>query len=103
MGHLHGVSRPPRPLTAAATSIYLSVLFVAIYATTSWLASLRTDVGTWYFGWEHYLPFVPWLIVPYMSIDLFYVTAPFICTTIPELQALRRRMTLAILVAGAFF
>jgi membrane-associated phospholipid phosphatase len=102
MGHLHGVSRPSR-LIAAATSIYLSLLFVGVYGTTSRLASERTDVGTWYFGWEHYLPFVPWLIVPYMSIDLFYVIAPFLCTTLPELQALRRRMTLAILVAGAFF
>jgi membrane-associated phospholipid phosphatase len=103
MGHLHGVSRAPRPLTAAATSIYLSVLFVVVYGTTSWLGSLRTNVGTWYFGWERYLPFVPWLIVPYMSIDLFYVVAPFLCADMSELRALRRRMTLAILVAGAFF
>jgi protein-tyrosine phosphatase/membrane-associated phospholipid phosphatase len=103
MGHLHGVSRAPRPLTAAATSISLSLLFVVVYGTTSWLASLRTDVPTWYFGWERYIPFVPWLIVPYMSIDLFFVAAPFLCADMSELRALRRRMTLAILVAGAFF
>jgi protein-tyrosine phosphatase/membrane-associated phospholipid phosphatase len=103
MGHLHGVSRAPRPLTAAATSISLSLLFVVVYGTTSWLASMRPDVGIWYFGWERFIPFVPWLIVPYMSIDLFFVVAPFLCTDMSELQALRRRMTLAILVAGAFF
>jgi membrane-associated phospholipid phosphatase len=103
MGHLHGVSRPPRPLTAAATSIYLSLLFVIVYGTTSWFASQRTDVGSWYFGWERYIPFVPWFILPYMSIDLFFVGAPFLCGDIAELRALRRRMTLAILVAGAFF
>ena len=61
MGHLHGVSRAPRPLTAAATSIYLSLLFVVVYGTASWLASQRTDVGSWHFGWERYIPFVPWL------------------------------------------
>jgi len=103
MGYLHGVSRAPGPLTAAATSISLSLLFVVVYGTTSWLASMRPDVGIWYFGWEQYIPFVPWLIVPYMSIDLFFVVAPFLCTNMSELQALRRRMTLAILVAGAFF
>src|ERR1700730_11138087 len=103
MGHLHGVSRAPHPLTAAATSIYLSLLFVIVYGTTSWLASTRTNVGTWYFGWERYIPFVPWLIVPYMSIALFYIVAPFLCADMSELQALRRRMTLAILVAGASF
>jgi hypothetical protein len=77
--------------------------FVVVYGTTSWLASMRPDVGIWYFGWERYIPFVPWLIVPYMSIDLFFVAAPFLCTDMSELRALRRRMTLAILVAGAFF
>jgi len=103
MGHLHGVSRAPRPLTAAATSIYMSLLFVVVYGTANWLASLRTDVGSWYFGWERSIPFVPWLIVPYMSIDLFFVAAPFLCADLLELRALGRRMTLAILVAGAFF
>lgn len=99
MGHLHRVSRPTRALT----SLYLSVLFSAVYGATNWLTSLRADVGTWYFDWERNLPFVPWLIVPYMSIDLFYAAAPFLCADLAELRALRRRMTLAILVAGAFF
>lgn len=103
MGALHGVSRAPRPLTAAAASIGLSLLFVAVYGTTSWLTSIRSDVATWSFAWERYIPFVPWLIVPYMSLDLFYVAAPFLCTDEAELQALRRRMALAILAAGAFF
>jgi len=103
MGHLHSGSRPARALSAAATSLYLSVLFVAVYGATSWLTSLRVHVGTWYFDWERNFPFVPWLIVPYMSIDLFYAVAPFLCADMPELRALGRRMTLAILVAGAFF
>lgn len=99
MGHLHGVSRRARALT----SLYLSGLFIAVYGATNWLTSLRSDVGTWYFDWERNIPFVPWLIVPYMSIDLFYAAAPFLCADLPELRALRRRMTLAILVSGAFF
>jgi len=46
---------------------------------------------------------VPWMIVPYMSIDLFFVAAPFICSDRRELSILSRRIALAILVAGAFF
>ena len=38
------------------------------------------DVGTWVFAWERLIPFVPLMIVPYMSIDLFFVAAPFLCT-----------------------
>ena len=90
-------------MSAAATSVYLSLLFVGIYGASSWLTSLRADVGTWYFEWEHHVPFVSWLIVPYMSLDLLFVAAPFLCADVAELRALRRRMTLAILAAGVFF
>src|SRR6185503_19945901 len=79
MGHVHGVARAPRGLKAAAASLSLSVLFVAVYGATAWLTSLRDDVGTWSFEWERRLPLVPWLIVPYMSLELFFVAAPFLC------------------------
>src|SRR5919112_564104 len=103
MGHLHGVARAPRAVSAALTSLYLSMLFVGIYGAASWITSLRTHVGTWYFGWEQQLPFVSWLIVPYMSLDLFFVAAPFLCADAVELRVLRRRMALVIVAAGAVF
>jgi membrane-associated phospholipid phosphatase len=102
MGHVHGVARAPRVLSATA-SLSLSALFVAVYGATAWLTSLRGDVGTWSFEWERSLPLVPWLIVPYMSLDLFFVAAPFLCADAAELRAFRRRMTAAILAAGAVF
>jgi protein-tyrosine phosphatase/membrane-associated phospholipid phosphatase len=102
MGHVHGVARPTRVLSGA-TSLSLSTLFVAVYGTTAWLTSRRGDVGTWSFDWERNLPLVPWLIVPYMSLDLFFVAAPFLCADGVELRAFRRRMTAAILAAGAMF
>jgi protein-tyrosine phosphatase/membrane-associated phospholipid phosphatase len=102
MGHVHGVARAPRVLSAG-TSLALSVLFVAVYGTTAWLTSLRGDVGTWSFDWERHLPLVRWLIVPYMSLDLFFVAAPFLCADRAELRAFRRRMTAAILAAGVVF
>jgi len=102
MGHVHGVARAPRVLRAA-TSVALSVLFVAVYGATAWLTSLRSDVGTWSFEWERSLPLVPWLIVPYMSLDVFFVAAPFLCADRQELRAFRRRISAAILAAGALF
>ena len=98
------VCRPALCVTvSAATSLYLSLLFVVVYGATGWLTSLRGDVATWSFEWERNLPLVPWLIVPYMSLDLFFVAAPFLCADPAELRAFRRRMTTAILVAGAVF
>jgi predicted protein tyrosine phosphatase len=91
---------------AAATSALLSVLFLVVYGGTNWLTARRppADVGTWYFAWElAIIPFVPLLIVPYMSIDLFFVAAPFLCRDDRERKAFARRVVFAILAAAAFF
>lgn len=88
---------------AAVISAGLSILFVVVYSTTNWLSSLRTDVGTWYFDWERWIPFVPLMVVPYMSIDLFFVSAPFLIDNDRELQTFARRIAFAIGAAGICF
>ena len=106
MGHLHGVGGPQGwslRARAALTSVLLALLFLLVYPTTNWITAQRTDVGTWYFEWERAIPFVPWLIVPYMSIDLFFIVAPFLCIDSIELRTLARRIAFAILAAGACF
>src|SRR4051812_47978909 len=60
---------------AIAASIGLSALFLVVYGGCNWITSQRHDVGTFYFEWERAIPFVPFLILPYMSIDLFFVAA----------------------------
>lgn len=43
------------------------------------------------------------MIVPYMSIDLFFVAGPFVCGHRAELRLLAKRISFVIIVAGAFF
>lgn len=88
---------------AALTSALLSLLFLVVYGTCNYIASRRTGVGTLYFEWERYIPFVPLMIIPYMSIDLFFVAAPFLCRDERELETLRKRIVFVIAVAGACF
>jgi protein-tyrosine phosphatase/membrane-associated phospholipid phosphatase len=91
-------------MPAAATSALLSLLFVVVYGGTNWLTAQRPDVGTWCFPWESaVIPFVPGLIVPYMSIDLFFVAAPFLCRNARERHVFARRVVFSVLVAAAFF
>jgi protein-tyrosine phosphatase len=88
---------------AAKASLFLSVLFLAVYGATNWITGQRTNVGTWYFEWERAIPFVPFMIVPYMSIDLFFVVAPFLCSDKRELGTFSRRITFAIIATGVCF
>jgi membrane-associated phospholipid phosphatase len=94
---------PVSPPAALVHAILLSALFLVVYGGTSWITSWRSDVGTWYYAWERWIPFVPLMIVPYMSIDVFFVAAPFVCRSRGELRLLSRRITFAILVAGICF
>ena len=43
------------------------------------------------------------MILPYMSIDLFFIAAPFLCRTQEELRIFSRRVIAAILIAGLCF
>jgi predicted protein tyrosine phosphatase len=106
VGDLHRVGGSPRSAlrwAAVRTSAALSVLFFVVYFTTNWYSAQRANVGTWHYDWELTLPFVPLLIVPYMSIDLFFVTGPFLCCQRQELTTLARRLALTTLLGGACF
>ena len=92
-----------RHFPAAFTSAILGLWFILVYGLGNHLASQRAEVGTWHYDWEKHIPLVPWLIVPYMSIDLFFVAAPFFCTSRGELLTLAKRIFFAITVAGVFF
>ena len=88
---------------AAIHSAALSLLFLVVYGGCNWFSGQRTDVGTWYFAWERHIPFLPWMIVPYLSIDVFFVVAPFLFRERVELDVYARRMAAAIAIAGVFF
>jgi len=93
-------------LRAAGTSVILSLFFVVVYGGTNWFTAQRpsADVQTWYFPWELTItPYVPLLIVPYMSMDLFFFLATFLCRDELELRTFAKRVVFSILVAAAFF
>jgi hypothetical protein len=88
---------------ALGASAGLSVLFLVVYGWCNWITAQRADAGTLYFEWERFIPFVPLMIVPYMSIDLFFVAAPFLCRSERELATFSKRIVAAIVVAGICF
>jgi protein-tyrosine phosphatase len=90
-------------LKAFSVSAELSVLFLVVYSGCNWITGQRSHVGSFYFQWEHAIPFVPFMILPYMSIDLFFIAAPFLCRTEEELRIFSRRVIAAIFIAGLCF
>ena len=113
MGDVYRRGRAPRSLLKAETSVSrvkalsasvkLSLLFLLVYGACLWVTARRDDVGVFYFAWERAIPFVPFMILPYMSIDLFFVAAPFLFRDARELEVFVARVASAIFLAGIYF
>ncbi len=94
----------PRPWKRAALwLLLLGPFFFASYGFATWAASQRAEVGFIAFGWEAQIPFIPWTILPYWSIDLLYGLSLFLCTTRRELDTHARRLLTAQVVAVTCF
>ena len=83
--------------------LLLGPFFFASYGLATWLASRRAEVGSFAFGWERHIPFVPWTIVPYWSIDVLYGVSLFVCASRRELDTHARRLLTAQVAAVACF
>lgn len=82
---------------------FLGPFFFASYGLATWLTAQRADVGAIAFDWERAIPFVPWTIVPYWSIDLLYGLSLFACADRRELDTHARRLLTAQLAAIGCF
>ena len=87
----------------AWVSFATSALFMALYHASNAYAAQCDRLHQWYADWELAIPVIPWFIVPYWSIDIFFAIAPFLCTRRSELRTLAGRLTLAILLATTCF
>lgn len=114
MGHLHGVDgraslilTPMRlPPLWKPGLLWLAVLgplfFISYGFANHWAAALPA-VPSIVFGWERQIPLVPWTILPYWSVDLFYGLSLLICTTRLELARHARRLLTAQVLCIAGF
>lgn len=79
--------------------LFLGTLFFIAYNYANGYTSTRTDVGVIVANWERSLPFVPWLMLPYMSIDLFYAASLFVFRKRKQLDRHALRLLLATVIS----
>ena len=83
--------------------VLLGPLFFLSYGQVNQFTATRHDVGSMVMDCERAIPFMPWTIVPYWSIDLLYGISLFICTFRQELTRHGYRLLAASLIACAGF
>jgi hypothetical protein len=84
------------------TSAWCVPFFVFIYGYTNWRAKSARQTFSFVFDWELDTPFIPWMILPYVSLNLLLLT-PIFFTNPGEIRRLGRAAALATLISGAFF
>lgn len=80
-----------------------SMVFLAVYQLAGLYTSGLTAVPSFVFPIERHIPFLPWMIVPYMSSGLFFMLVFFAVKREEELRLLSRRMLFITLVSGICF
>lgn len=84
-------------------AIYCLLLFQLTYSYTAAYASSLAAVPSFVFDFEQHIPFIPWMILPYMSSGLFFCLVPFYCRQKGELLCYAKRFTFVTLIAVLCF
>lgn len=88
---------------AAAWLALLGPLFYLSYGLANAWAASRPQVPSVVFGWEHGVPFWPWTIFPYWSINAFYALSLFLAPSRHAMDRHAARLLTAQAVAVACF
>ncbi len=95
---------PPATWKERAIAFVLSSLcFQLVYGFTGWYAGYIGTTACVAFRWEQGIPFLPWMMLPYMSSGIFFALAFALCTRHAELRNLTRRINFITIATGAAF
>jgi membrane-associated phospholipid phosphatase len=100
---MHNLSQlKSAPILWKRGALWLAFLGPFFFITYGWLnvmTSHRADVHVMVESWEHLIPFVPWLMLPYMSIDAFYAASLFMFKKRAGLDKHALRLLLATIIS----
>lgn len=84
------------------TGMWCIPLFAVVYGYTNWRAKFALKTYSFAFDWELSMPFIPAMILPYMSLNLMVMT-PVLFTNPGEIRRLGRATAMATVMSGAVF
>ncbi len=79
------------------------LIFIFFYKAAGIYASNLESVPSFYFPWEKNIPFIPWLVIPYMSSGIFFVIIFLLCKTKESLWILVKQINSITIISSISF
>jgi membrane-associated phospholipid phosphatase len=105
-GHAHAEPDSPTPGQRALPLALNAALFAICYPLTNHLAELahqQSGLRGLTLPWESALPFLPWMVLPYMTSGLLFALSFLLVRGRGQLSALSRRVAFATIIACLIF
>jgi len=80
-----------------------AIIFTIVYGQSNKLASVSNTLYPMYLDWELQIPLIPWMIYPYISLNLLFITATFFLKSKESIKALCLSITWGAVIAGLVF
>lgn len=87
----------------AYSALICTLLFITLYSATTYYSKTYADASSFTFPFEENLPFVPWLIIPYLSSGIFFGLMFFWCQSERILRLYTKRFIFVTVVAATIF
>lgn len=91
------MTQKPSWAVSAARLAFTGIVFYASYGFANYVSGLRAPLPEVVFAWEYAIPFLPWAIFPYWTLNVLYALGFFFC----ESHAVQRRYMAQLLAAQA--
>jgi membrane-associated phospholipid phosphatase len=79
------------------------IVFLIVYNLSGRYASNLTEVRSFVFQFEYHIPFLSWMIIPYMTSGLLFIVIFFLCSYREEFILLVKRINFITIVSGICF
>lgn len=92
-----------RAVCIAVYSVLATAVFTAVYGYCNYLAAQATTRYSVFMDWELGIPLVPWMIYPYLSLNLLFVFSAFVVKDVSAIKGYCSGLIAAAFLAGIIF
>lgn len=103
MNDIFSIPNKERTKYILVYGLIATLAFTVIYGLCNEAASHATYLYSAFFDWELQIPLIPWMIYPYLSLNILFIFSAFVVTDVSAIKGYLLGLTYAAIIAGIIF